>query len=132
VPLGDVKMKLSAIFLDNVIDINNYEEKSQIELFEGQIGSIYIQLKNSNGVRYVPQGSYSLSADFPSIDDLQYLTLTASQPFADDKSIFKIDFPSTSLPKSGAIIVRLTEGAVVKSILVDQAITVQLLNQGSN
>jgi len=123
---------LKAIFLDNLIDINHYEEKNQIELFEGQIGSLYLQIKDVKGIRYIPQGVFSLTVELPALNDTQYLTLSATQPFTDDKSIFKIDIPSSQLPKSGAIIVNLTEGSVVKRILVDQAIAVNLINQGSN
>jgi len=125
-------MVIKAIFLDNVSDINNFTEKNQIELFEGQISSIYIMLKNISGIRYIPQGVFSLSVNFPSIDAAQNTDVAGTQPFADDKSIFKISIPASLRPKTGTIVVTLTEDGVDKKFLVDQGIVVHLLNPGSN
>lgn len=125
-------MVIKAIFLDNVKDINSFEQKEQIELFEGQISSIHIMLQTDKGIRYIPQGIHTLSVNFPSIDGNQNTDINGTQPYTDDKSIFKVSIPTSLRPKTGSIVITLTEDGNDKKILVNQGLTVHLLNQGSN
>lgn len=138
-------MRLSAKILKNVANVNNWQYSSQASVQEGQANDIYVQLVDldkahgteksaafpENPLRYIPQGAViALTATFPSIDDAAELVIVASQPFADDKSIWKITLSSTQLPKSGNFKLKLTEDGVDKFILVKNGVSVDLLNIG--
>lgn len=138
-------MRLSTKILKNVANVNNWQYSNQASVQEGQANEIYVQLvdldkvpgsdKSSvlpdNPMRYLPQGVVNaLEATFPSIDDADELVIAATQPFADDKSIWKITLSSTQLPKSGNFKLKLTEDGVDKFILVKNGVSVDLLNVG--
>ena len=138
-------MRLNAKILKNVADVNNWQYANQASIQEGQVNEIYLQLVDYDKVpgsdkstalpdsplRYMPQAGATLTASFPSIDSAQEFEVIASQPFANDTSIWKISLLSTQLPKSGNFKLKLTEGGADKQILVKNAIAVDLLNVGS-
>lgn len=138
-------MRLNAKILKNVANVNNWQYANQASIQEGQANEIYFQLVDYDKVpgsdkssalpdsplRYMPQGVASVSATFPSIDSALEFTVVATQPFADDKSIWKISLLSTQLPKSGNFKIKLTEDGADKNILAKNAIAVDLLNVGS-
>jgi hypothetical protein len=139
-------MRLSAKILENVSNINHWNYASEAHVYEGQVNYIYLQLVDLSKtididgtigsisdypMRYIPQGtSISLVAVFPSIDDAQQFEITATQPFADDKSIWKIATPSSQLPKSGNFQLKLTEDGVTKTFFVKASVVAELLNIG--
>ncbi len=139
-------MRLNIKILKNVANVNNWQYASQAAIQEGQTNEIYIQLVDfdmvagidksaalpENPLRHIPQGTVvTLQASFPSIDSAQEFTVNATQPFADDKSIWKISLLSTQLPKSGNFKLSLTIDGVVKNILAKNAVVVDLINVGS-
>lgn len=138
-------MRLNAKILKNVANVNNWQYANQASIQEGQANEIYFQFVDYDKVpgsdkssalpdsplRYMPQGEVSVSATFPSIDTALEFTVVATQPFADDKSIWKISLLSTQLPKSGNFKIKLTEDGADKNILAKNAIAVDLLNVGS-
>jgi hypothetical protein len=139
-------MRLNAKILKNVANVNNWQYANQASIQEGQVNEIYLQLVDYDKVpgsdksvalpdsplRYIPQGTtVALVATFPSIDSAEEFEVSATQPFADDKSIWKISLLSTQLPKSGNFKLKLTEDGVDKHILVKNSIAVDLLNVGS-
>lgn len=140
-------MRLSAKILENVSGVNHWNYASEANVYEGQVNEIYIQLVDISKaihidsvigeipeypMRYIPQGSsIAVAAVFPALDDSEEFSIAATQPFADDKSIWKITIPSSQLPKSGNFQLNLTEDGVVKSVIVKSAISAELLEVGS-
>lgn len=139
-------MRLNAKILKNVAGVNQWSYANQSSVQEGQANEIYVQLVDLDKtpgpekssalpdfpLRYLSQASViALEATFPSIDDAEEITVSGSQPFADDKSIWKFTLTSSQLPKSGNFKLKLTEDGIDKFILVRNAISVDLLNVGS-
>ena len=125
-------MYLTIKMLENVANINNYDMVDQAIVFEGQVNSIYFQLFNkSKDLRYMSQASsIEVSLIFPSIDDAKEIEIVASNPFPDDKSIYKIDLTSSQLPNSGGVILKVIEDGVERKFKVDQVIEARLINDG--
>ena len=138
-------MRLNAKILKNVVNVNNWQYANQASVQEGQANEIYIQLvdldkipgndKSSafpdNPMRYISQGTViSVEATFPSIDDADELVIAGTQPFSDDKSIWKFTLSAAQLPKSGNFKLKLTEDGVDKFILVKNGVSVDLLSVG--
>jgi hypothetical protein len=139
-------MRLNAKILKNVAGVNQWYYANQAAVQEGQANEIYLQLVDLDKtpgtekssalpdfpLRYITQATVAtLEATFPSIDDAQEIVVAASQPFADDKSIWKISLTNTQLPKSGNFKLKLTEDGADKHILVRNGVTVDLLEVGS-
>jgi hypothetical protein len=73
-----------------------------------------------------------ITVTFLSIDDGSEIVKTATQAFADDKSVWYIDLLATEVPNAGAVKISITEdGVVTHQFRVEQAIVVDLLNAGS-
>lgn len=139
-------MRLSAKILKNVANVNNWEYANSASVQEGQANEIYVQLVDldkipgqdksvalpENPMRYIPQGTtIETEATFPSINDANVLTIIGTQPFADDKSIWKFTLTDEQLPKSGNFKIKLMEDANEKNILVKGGVSASLLNVGS-
>lgn len=124
-------MLLSCRILDDVSGVNSYEYSSQLQITEGDTPDIYIQLINNalnrpdqgfvpSGRRYCPSGTTSntLSVTLDNIDDAKKYTKTATQPFDQDKSIWKITLTSSDKIR-GTVGLKLTltetSGATVKT-----------------
>lgn len=138
-------MRINAKILKNVANINQWEYANQAYAQEGQINEFYFQLVDldkthetersialpDNPLRYIPQGAVvSVEVTFPDIDSASQFTVIASQPFADDKSIYKVTLASSQIPNSGGFTIKLIEDGVEKQFLVRDAIKVELLNVG--
>jgi len=138
-------MRLSAKFLKNVANVNHWEYSSTVYIQENQSNEFYLQIVDmlkihddevspvlpSFPLRYIPQGTViSLEATFESIDDSQVFTITASQPFSDDTSIWKIDLTSSQVPQNGVVTLTLPEDGVEKLFKTQSAVSVDLLNSG--
>ena len=140
-------MRLSAKLLQNVINVNHWEYANEIYIGEGNVNEFYFQLVNlskspnpEDGIgilpefpmRYMSQASaISIKVFFDSIDDDEEFEINATQPFADDKSIWKISLTSSQTPKAGAIKITVTEDGVEKSFIVQSAIVVDYSEIGS-
>lgn len=126
-------MKLSCKFLKNVADVNNFQYADQWDIAEGSAQELYFQIidKNKEDLRYMSQGTvFGVDVTFLDIDTDAEITIAATKPFVDDKSIFKVELTAEQVPNSGAVKFALTEDGVVKQFKVDQAISVTLLNNG--
>lgn len=139
-------MRLNAKILKNVAGVNNWAYANQASVQEGQANEIYFQIVDWDQIpgtdksialpdaplRYIPQGTVvTLSASFPSIDSAQEFSVVGTQPFPDDKSIWKVTLLSNQVPKSGNFKIKLTEDGNSKNILAKNALSVDLLNVGS-
>jgi len=133
--------------MKNVVDVNHWQHANQANISEGQANTMYIQLVNLDWstkaspeqssafaqypIRYISEDpALGVEAQFLNIDDAQEFTISGTQPFPDDKSIWKFDLTSDQIPAAGNMIINITEGGVVKSFLITQAIKVNLLNAG--
>lgn len=138
-------MRLNAKILKNVANVNTWEYAHQASVQEGQANQIYVQLVDldkvpgqdksvalpENPMRYLPQGTVvSAEAEFPSIDDAEVLTVSGTQPFADDKSIWLFTLSDAQIPKSGNFKIKITEDGLDKYILVKGGVSTNLLNVG--
>lgn len=131
-------MLLSAKPLKNVMNINSWQYCNAWMVSSGQPFDLYFQLVDlekdtaispkggftDTNIRYIPQGTTSAQVVFDALDDDEVITVNASQPFADDKSIWKISLLSTQVPNSGNVKVIVTEAGVVKSFIMKQAVSV--------
>jgi hypothetical protein len=126
-------MKLSAKFLKNVSNINNFQYVNQWDISEGSANRLYFQIidKLKDNLRFITQATtYSVSVTFLSIDSNSEITKSATQPFADDKSIWYIDLAANEVPNSGAVKFSITQDSVESKFKVEQAIVVDLLENG--
>ena len=141
-------MRLGAKILKNVIDVNHWQHANQAHVVEGQSNDIYIQLLDLDWstkssaekspsfhefpIRYMSQATTIIvKASFMSIDDSEEFEVTATQPFADDKSIYKFALTSSQIPNAGNVTIIVDEDGTERSFLIKQAIEVELLNSGS-
>jgi hypothetical protein len=140
-------MRIGAKIMKSVVDQNHWKHSNQARLAEGQANEIYIQLvdldwstksdpEQSSAFKQYPIRYISLAAavvvkaKFFSIDDSQVFEVTATQPFVDDKSIYKFSLTSAQLPNAGNFQITLTEDGVDKKFIIKQAIQIDLLNDG--
>ena len=132
-------MLLSARFLNDVASVNSFEYAQEAEFTEGDPASVYFQLTDASldksvdgfvppGRRYVPASGATLQCIIESIDDSKEITRFATQPFANDGSIWRLDFlASDKIRGTANLRLKLTEGAVVRSGLVKSGIRIYSL-----
>lgn len=140
-------MRLGAKILKNVVDVNHWQQANQAQLSEGQANEVYIQLVDNDWstksspeqsaafpqfpIRYISQAdAIAVKAVFLDIDDDQEFEIVATQPFADDKSIYKFDLTNAQIPNSGNLLIVVTEDGADKSIVIQNGIAIDLLNRG--
>lgn len=126
-------MKLSVKFLKNVYDVNSFQYTDQWDIAEGSAQELYFQVidKNKEDLRYMSQAAvFSVDVTFLDIETDAEIIVTATSPFADDKSIFKVELTDAQVPNSGAVKFTLSEDGVDKQFKVEQAIVVDLLDNG--
>ena len=115
-------MLLSGRILTDVGGVNIFDYAESAQFTEGDAPSIYIQLidvaKDQKltppGRRYMPAAGALLEVTIGNVDTAKVVTRTASQPFSNDPSIWKIYLLTTD-PVRGTVDVtlKLTEGAVI-------------------
>jgi len=120
-------MLLCARTLGNVQSVNSFDYVDQIELTEGDVLPVYLQLHDRSrvsvcgprepfgwGQRFCPASGAVLRVTLDHVDDARKITRVASQPFAQDPSVWRIDLLSTDKLR-GTISLRLelTEGVKV-------------------
>jgi len=138
-------MRLSAKIIKNVANVNNWEYANQAHVQENQANDIYIQIVDLDKtpavessaahpdfpLRYLSQATVlAVQATFPFIDDAEEFSIAGTQPFSDDKSIWKFTLTSAQFPNSGSFTVKITEDGVDRYFLVKDSIRADLLNDG--
>ena len=129
-------MRLSAKPLKNVENLNTFQSSNEwIVRQDGNSGeeqSVYFQLVDldKDGIRYIPAAGAVVVVTFPELDETTAAVKTAVNPFADDRSIFRIDLLTTDVIASGNVKFQVTEGTKVKKFSVLSMVTVELLNAG--
>jgi len=75
-------------FLSNVCSVNQYEQVRELRFIKGNQQKIFFQLCKDDR-RYMPEGdTNAVIVSFDSLDDDLKIERSASQPYADDKSIW--------------------------------------------
>jgi len=140
-------MRLGAIILKNVVDVNHWQQANQTQISEGQANEVYIQLVDYDWstksspeqsaafpqfpIRYISQATViTARAVFLDIDDDNEFEITGTQAFVGDKSIFKFDLASGQIPNSGNLLIIVNEDGADKSIVIQNGVSVNLLNRG--
>ena len=127
-------MKLSAKLLKNVANVNCFQYANQWDIAEGSAQRLYFQIVDSlkEDIRYLSQATVidAVTVTFPSINEGETIVKIATQAWADDKSIWYIDLAADEVPNSGAVQFSITEDGVESKFKVDQAIVVDLLENG--
>lgn len=129
-------MLLSARMLKDVANVNSYEYDSQISWTEGDTLTLYFQLVDAaldtnregyqpGGRRFVPAAAATLQVVVDSIDDAKKVTRLATQPFANDGSIWALQIMATDKVRgSPQLRLTLTQSGVVTSGIVKSAIKI--------
>jgi len=129
-------MLLSARILNDVASVNSYEHAQAGEFTQGDAASVYFQLTdasldgaihgfNPSGRRYIPATGATLQVVVDNIDDGKKITRTATNPFPDDRSIWKLDFiASDTISGTCSMQLTLTEGLLIRRGLVKNALRI--------
>ena len=133
-------MRLNAKLIKNVANVNLWEYTNERFIQDGQANTIYIQLVDLDKIqpaekskanpdfplRYISQATViEVEMTFPDLDSVEEFTVQGTQPFADDKSIWRFDLTSDQTPNSGGVIVKITEDGEEKSFVLRNAINVE-------
>lgn len=127
-------MRFSVKFLKNVANVNNFDFADQWMISEGSRQELYFQLvnKDKDDLRYITQAmTFMVDVIFLDIELEDKIRVSATKPFADDKSIFKIVLSENQVPNSGNVEFVLVENGISTKFKVDQGIVVELLESGS-
>lgn len=107
--------------LKDVASVNSFESDTSLAWTEGDELDIYFQLVDSSldkheqgfnpgGRRYVPAASSTLQVTVESVDDAKVITRYATQPFAQDGSIWKFSvYAADTIRGSPQVRLTLTE-----------------------
>lgn len=129
-------MHLSARVLKDVQSVNSFEADTELSWTEGDTLDIHLQLIDVSldralqgfqpeGRRYVPTAGATLSCVIENIDDAKKITRLASQPFANDGSIWRLSILATDVIRgTPQLRLTLTEGTKVTRGLVRLALKI--------
>ncbi len=127
-------MLLSARPLNDVSNVNSFRPTSTAQFTAGDAASFYFQLIDKtldlgnegyspSGRRYMPAAGATLSIKIQSINDAITITRAATQPFANDPSIWVVSLLTTDkLNGSYSMRLTLSEGSKVTNGFVDHAL----------
>lgn len=127
-------MMLSAKMLKNVDSLNAWASTEQWVVRNnegvGENVSLYFQLVDLDreSIRYIASTGATMQVTFPNLDDSLVITVNASNPFPEDRSIWKVDLLSTQMPSSGNVKFSITESGNTKTFSAFNAIQVQKVN----
>jgi hypothetical protein len=125
-------MRLSIIPIKNYIDNNHYQLADNWTVRQ-EANTLYFQVVDldQSKIRYMSEAAtVTLALTFPSFDDAQVITATATivQP-TKDKSIWKVVLSDTQIPKSGNVKFSLTEDGITKKWICLDILIVELLDE---
>jgi hypothetical protein len=135
-------MLLSVRVLKDVASVNSWEPDDQVTWTEGDVVDIYFQLIDASldtsnqgfhpsGRRYMPVAGATLSCVLENIDDAKVLTRSATQPFAQDPSIWKLQVLATDKVRgSPQMRITLTEtGPKITRALIKNVLKIMPLDE---
>ena len=126
-------MLLSARMLDNVSNVNSFDTVDQVKFTQGDALDVSFQLIDLNkgtsnkpvGERYMPAALSTLNVVVSTINTATTLTKVATQPFANDTSIWKIQILATdNIAGTFTMKLALTQGGVVTNGVVKAALSI--------
>lgn len=132
-------MRLGAKILKNVASVNHYEYAEYTHIQEGQVNEFYIQIfdldklptgNSALPLRYMPKDDSSLDVVFPALNSDNEVKIIATQPFTEDKSIWKVALTSEQIVNSGALKIKLTEGSIERFYIISSGIYVDTYEVG--
>lgn len=108
-------MLLSAKFLVDVADVNDFDYAPSVDFTEGDAFNVYFQLVDtSRDLRYMPAVGALLTATIDNIDDAKKIARACTQPFAQDPSIWQLTvFATDPLRGTSNFRLQLTEGVKI-------------------
>ena len=127
-------MVLTLLPLNAVASVNVWQFDDVVAFTEGDPTSAYFMLVDSTvdrsrtpaGKRYIPATAATMTCAIEAMDDTKKISRSASNPFPDDRSIWKLDFYSTdSLRGTAGIRFTLTEGTAVRTGYAKSVLRVQ-------
>lgn len=123
-------MVLSYKFLNNVKDVNTFDEVEEITLLRGNPSTLYFRLvqtqastdpslcENSVQRRYIPAAGSTVTMYFEHIDVCKCFNRTAIQPFpTQDPSIWSIQIMAQDIFQPNSSIIIFTENNVQSRLL---------------
>jgi len=132
-------MLLSARMMTDVGDVNTFRYVDSVEFTEGDAPAVYFQLIDRSkdkdyrpqGRRFCPAAAATLQVVIKLVDSAKTITRFASQPFAEDPSIWMLQLQSTDAIKGTvSFLLTLTEGAATTRGRLDAALSVSSQVQG--
>lgn len=126
-------MRLSAQILKNFQNLNSFDKATEWNVRQNEANTLYFQLidLDQDGLRYIPTGtSVSVNLTFPAVNPANVISKAANQVSALDKSLWSVNLTDLENPYSGNVQFSITQDGVTKRFTVQQAIVVELLNQG--
>lgn len=130
-------MLLFARTLGDVQSVNSFGYVDQVELTEGDAVAVYLQLHDKSrsacppadpfsfGQRYCASSGAVLRVTMDHVDDARKITRVATQPFAQDASIWRFDLLATDKLKGTVSLrleltegIKITKGSVVAALRI--------------
>lgn len=134
-------MLLNARILIDCQNVNSWEPSTETSWTEGDTVDVYFQLIdasldrpdqgfNPSGRRYVPGTGATLSCALENIDDAKKITRLATQPFAQDGSIWKLSvLAADTIRGTPQLRLTLTEGSRITRGLAQLGIKIHPASQ---
>ena len=130
-------MFLDGTMLSNVQSVNSFLRANQVSVRVGNPGTLYLQLTdgdqtdmNGYSLRYTPAAGATMTITVDNISGSNNLiNRAASQPYTQDPSVWSVTILSTDVLRNGNLYGTLTEGAVVRTFVIENALSVQSSNQ---
>ena len=118
--------------LEEVKDVNSFVQVDNKRIVKGNATALYFRIVQDKSeieehlapLRYISILGATATVKFNHIDTNKVLTRVATQPFADDRSIWKIDILSTDTNVAfDSMSLTLTEGSNVINILAGSSLS---------
>lgn len=133
-------MRLDVQLLNTGATLNSFSVLPTIEIFQGETVDLFFRIvdKDQKGLRYIPASGATLNVEiarFPEVfgtlsnqREIKDFSIrrAAVNPFADDRSIWKLPIAAseTANMASGNVRLTLTEGSKISIVVFSQAIKV--------
>lgn len=126
-------MRLSAQILKNFQNLNSFDKATEWNIRQDESTDLYFQTVDldQDSLRYIPTGSVvTVSVTFPAVNPANVVTKTAVLVNSLDKSLWKVTLLPNEKPSTGNVQFSITEDGVTRRFPVNQAVVVEMLNQG--
>lgn len=133
--------KLTGRPLIDVCDVNSFVPGTEVEISAGDTADFYFQLVDTQqltvghgyvpaGLRYMPAVGATLAVTFLNLDSAKQFARSATQPFPQDPSIWKVSILASD-PLTGTVSMKFTlnEGTVTRTGLMQAVLLVSGINE---